>query len=463
MSAGRFFDRNKNLAMIPAIFALAWPTMLEQLLQTAVQYIDTAMVGSLGTHATASVGATGTLNWLVTGTISAMGIGFLARISQSLGAGDVQQARKISAQSVLTALICGIVFTAAALGLAPQITQWMQIDPSIEPEARMYFMILSSCLLFRSACMIFGTVLRAAGDTKTPMKVGLFMNGINVLFNVLLIYPSTTLHLFGSTITIPQAGWQTAGAAAASAIAFCAGGVLMTWKLYRHPEVSFRYESIKPDWSILKPCFRISYPNVLQRFGTFLGFVVFATLINTLGPVAVAAHTVANTVESAFYIPGWGMQAAAATLAGNAWGARDEEQLHTLRQSILPLETALMTLSGLLLFLGAPSLVAVFSRDPEVNQLGTAVLRMVAVTEPIYGIPIVLEGIMMGMGNTKLPFVFNITTMWGIRIVGTWICIRLLHLGLISAWACMIAHNFALFVLFVSCHFVQTKKRTRAA
>ena len=84
--------------MLPVIFSLAWPTMLEQLMQTAVQYMDTGMVGVLGTSATAAVGATSTVNWLIGSTVSAISIGFLAYISQSIGAGKKEQAKKASEQ-----------------------------------------------------------------------------------------------------------------------------------------------------------------------------------------------------------------------------------------------------------------------------------------------------------------------------------------------------------------------------
>ena len=85
--------------MLPVIFSLAWPTMLEQLMQTAVQYMDTGMVGVLGTSATAAIGATSTVNWLIGSTISALSVGFLAYISQSMGAGKEEQARKASGRS----------------------------------------------------------------------------------------------------------------------------------------------------------------------------------------------------------------------------------------------------------------------------------------------------------------------------------------------------------------------------
>jgi len=188
---------------------------------------------------------------------------------------------------------------------------------------------------------------------------------------------------------------------------------------------------------------------MLQRFGTSLGYVAFAAMINSLGEVSTAAHTIANTVESAFYIPGYGMQTAAATLAGNAYGARDGKRMKELARMFIPIEIGLMILSGGMLFAFAPSLVSIFSKSQEVIALGTTVLRMVALSEPFYGFSIIIEGMMQGVGKTKLPFIFNVLGMWAVRIVGTYICTQQLGLGLVSAWACMIAHNLLLFILFL--------------
>ena len=434
--------------MVPTILALAWPTMLEQLLQTAVQYIDTAMVGSLGTQATAAVGATSTVNWLIGSTISALGIGFLSFVSQACGAGDTKKTGKASSQAVLAALVSGILFTALTLGLSGSIPVWMQVAPSIQGLASQYFFILYTPMLARTATIVFGTLLRAVGDTKTPMLVGLLVNVANVILNFLLIYP--TREWMG--ITLPGAGWGVIGAAAASAVSFWIGGICITVALWRHPVISPRGQSLRPDPEILRPCLKVALPNALQRFGTSLGYVAFASMINSIGEVAAAAHTIANTVESAFYIPGYGMQTAAATLAGNALGAKDDRRIKNLARMIIFIETGLMILSGTLLFLFAPDMMGLFSQDPNVIALGAVVLRMVAVSEPFYGVSIIIEGMMQGMGNTLMPFVFSISGMWGIRIIGTFICTQLLHMGLISAWACMIAHNLLLFVMFMICY-----------
>ncbi len=441
--------KKRNLGMAGIILALAWPTMLEQLMQTAVQYIDTAMVGVLGTQATAAVGATSTVNWLIGSTVSALGVGLLSFIAKACGAGDKGEAKRAASQAVLMVLVSGLLFTGITLGLSRQVPIWMQVDPAIRDMASRYFFILYLPMLPRAASIIFGTVLRAAGDTKTPMKIGVIVNLLNVTLNFLLIYPTREISLLGLNFTMPGAGWGVIGAAIASAVAFTWGGVHITVKLYRHPLVSPKGHSIRPDGAILRPCLKVAMPNMLQRFGTSLGYVAFASQINALGEISTAAHTIANTVESAFYIPGYGMQTAAATLAGNAYGAKDQKRMKEPARMFLPIEIILMTLSGAALFVLAPTLVGIFSKSAEVTALGATVLRMVAVSEPFYGVSIIIEGMMLGVGKTREPFIFNMAGMWGVRILGTFICTTLFHLGLVAAWACMIAHNLLLFALFL--------------
>ena len=192
--------------LLRTVISLAWPTMLEMLLQTAVQYIDTAMVGSLGTAATAAVGSTVTVNWLIGSTVSAVGIGFLAVISQAFGASDGRRARRICAQAVTTALLIGGLFTFITVSLSSLVPVWMQVEVSLRESASRYFRILYMPMMFRSASMILGTVIRSASDTKTPMKIGLRVNIINVLLNFLFIYEPRTVILFGMNVRIWGAG-----------------------------------------------------------------------------------------------------------------------------------------------------------------------------------------------------------------------------------------------------------------
>ena len=439
----------ESKAMLPVIMALAWPTMLEQLMATAVQYIDAAMVGRLGAQATAAVGVTSTVSWLIGSTVSALGIGFLSFIAQAYGANDRERAGRASSQAVLAVLIAGTVFTALPLLLHRQVPVWMQADEGIRDAASIYFFIVYTPMLARAASAIFGTALRAAGDTKTPMLIGVVTNIVNVVLNFLLIYPTRSITLFGMSLPVWGADLGVTGAAIASAVSYWVGGMGITRALWKHPIISPRGHRLRPDWSVLRPCLRIALPSMLQRFGTSFGYVAFAAMINSLGTVPLAAHSIANTVESAFYIPGYGMQTAAATLTGNALGAKDKNRMKHLAHMMIAIESALMILSGSLLFLFAPVMMHLFTIDAAVVALGATVLRMVAVSEPFYGVSIILEGMMQGVGDTVTPFVYNIAGMWGVRILGTFICTQLLGLGLVSAWACMIAHNLLLFVLLL--------------
>lgn len=435
--------------LLAVIVALAWPTMVEQIMQTAVQYVATAMVGSLGPQATAAVGSTSTVSWLIISSISALSIGFLSFIARAYGANDKEAASKSVMQAVLVTLVLGTILTGVIVVIHPYVPVWMNVDPEIVKLASTYFLIVYLPMLPRAATIMFGTVLRAAGDTKTPMKVGVMVNIINIVLNFFLIYETRVVNLFGMSLTMPGAGLGVVGAAIAGAIAVTYGGIRITLVMWKHPMVSPKGQPFKLDKQILLPCLKVALPNMIQRFATSFGFVMFASMINSLGYISTTAHTVANTVESAFYIPGNGMQTAASTLAGNAYGAKDKERMNALAKMFIPIEIGLMVISGAALFLFAKPLVGIFSDDPEVIRLGNTVLKMVALSEPFYGFSIIVEGLLLGVGNTKLPFMFNVGCMWGIRIVGTFITTQILGYNLVAAWGCMIAHNMCLCMLYI--------------
>ena len=254
-------------SMLITILALAWPTMLEQLMQTAVQYIDTAMVGTLGTQATAAVGSTGTVNWLIGSTISAVGVGFLSYIAKAYGADDQTAAKRAVAQAVLLTCILGAFFTVLTVALSGMIPVWMQVEEGIREMASTYFMILYLPMLPRTASIIFGTVLRSAGDTKSPMKIGLLVNLINVVLNFLLIYPVREITIFSKHFTMWGAGLGVIGAAVASAVAFTVGGICIAVVLWRHKEISPRGQRFAPDMEILKPCLRVALPICCSGLG----------------------------------------------------------------------------------------------------------------------------------------------------------------------------------------------------
>lgn len=433
--------------LLATVVALAWPAMLEQALQTCVQYADSAMVGRLGVQATAAVGLTTTVTWLTNSPLWALGIGVLACVARAVGAKDERTARSAAMQAVWMALISGALLTLLTQWIAPHLPGWLNADPEIRRDGALYFSIVCAPLIFRALSFILGSALRASGDTRTPMLVNLGMNAINVVLNFFLIFPTRAMVLLGRTVTVPGAGWGVAGAAVATAISVVFSGSMMLVKVLQSKAISPRGMKAQWDRPVMTQCIKVGLPVALQNLGVFSGQVVFSAQVTSLGKTALAAHSIAITAEQAFYIPGFGMEAAASTLCGNALGERDERKLDRISRTVLMISVGLMTISGAILFAFPRALMSLFTQDAAVIASGAEVLRIVACSEPMYAALILFEGIYHGVGQTKFPFFVSLATMWGVRVLGTAVCVGTLGLGLSAVWLCMVADNVARAVL----------------
>lgn len=429
----------KYSSQISSICQLAWPAIVQEALNVIVTYVDTAMVGALGASASAAVGLTGSVGWLVSSVAIAFGIGILAVCAQADGANNQTKVKKAGQQAFFMTLIVGSILTVICVSISPFLPTWLGGDPSIRHDASIYFMIISIPLLLRSAVLILSSALRGVSDMKTPMLINLYMNLVNVIFNFLLIYPTKTY--FG--IVIPGAGLGVKGAAIATAISFAFGGLFMFKQYYHNPSFEFQKTGFHFDLPVFKECLHIGIPVVMERSVICLGHVTFASLIAKLGVVQFAAHTIAIQAEQAFYIPGYGFQSAASTLVGNAIGEKNEHKVKQTTYLISAMTFSLMVIAGILLFVFAGQLMNIFTPDEQVIRLGTSVLRIVSVSEPIYGVLVILEGTFNGMGDTKGPFVYSLLTMWGIRILGSWIMIHIFSFGLEAVWVMMVCDNIA--------------------
>ena len=426
--------RNVNLKYI---LYLAWPAIVQEGLNVVVSYVDTAMVGALGAGASATVGLTTSVVWLICSIAIALGMGVLAVCAQADGAGDKERMQKAGQQALFLTLIVGSLLTIICVAVSPFIPGWLGADVSIRAEASAYFGIISMPLLFRTAVLIFSSALRGVSDMRTPMLINLYMNMVNIALNFVLIYP--TREYFG--ITVFGAGLGVRGAATATAISFVFGGILMFRRYYRNSAFEFGKTGFHFDKRTMGDCLKIGIPVVMSRSVLCLGYITFASIVAKLGVIPFAAHSIALQAEQAFYIPGYGFQSAASTLVGNAIGEKNEEKVKQTAWLISAITFGLMLVAGILLFFNAKRLVGIFTPDAEVIELGAKVLRIVSVSEPIYGVLVIMEGTFNGMGDTKAPFVFSLITMWGLRIGGSFIMIHVLGLGLEAVWVMMVVDN----------------------
>ena len=408
------------------LIVLSIPTILEEILSTLFQYVDTAMVGHLGEAATASVSVTTTITWLVNSIPHAISIAILAMVAKAFGAKDENRIRKISMQALMLAVVCGIITGGISLICSPYIPVWMGADKSIIHDASEYFFIISIPMIFRTASIILGAAIRATKNTKTPMLISLFSNILNIIMNTLLIY-------------ILDMG--VAGAAIASATSYVFSGTLMFIVYRRNKYLNWKFKEFTIDGHCMEECAKIGIPVLASSLTSCLGYVVFAGMVSGMGTTIFAAHSLAVTAETIFYIPGYGLRTATSTLVGISLGENDGEKFRLVSKMSIIFTVGMMVVSGVVLYFVAYPLMCLLTSSRPAAELGAEMLKMVSFSEPFFGIMIVMEGIFYGLGRTKYAFFVETFSMWGIRIFFTFICVKIFALDLRAVWYCMIADN----------------------
>lgn len=415
------------------LITLSIPTVLEEILHTLLQYVDTAMVGRLGEQATAAVSVTTTITWLINSISGAAGVAVLAMISRAVGSGDEKRIKKISEQALLLTVVFGAATGGISIVLSPHIPVWMGAEEAIWKPASVYFTIVSVPMVFRSAGIILAAAIRGTKDTRTPMFISIGSNLLNAVLNYLLIY---------------TAGLGVTGAALASAVSYTVSGVFMFAAYRKKEKLYWEWKSFRADRQILKECADIGLPVLGTSMASCMGYVVFAGLVSGMGTTIFAAHSIAVTAETIFYIPGYGLRTATSTLVGISLGENNREKLGTVSKLSIALTVGMMFLSGVLLYFVSYPLMCLFTPVEEVAALGAAMLRLVAFSEPFFGLMIVLEGIFYGMGRTRYAFLSETGSRWGIRILFTFLCVTVWKLDLRAVWYCMIADNVCKALLF---------------
>jgi len=432
------------------VLMLAWPSIIEQLLHTAVNYVDTAMVGSIGTFATASIGVCQSTIFLLMGVMNAAGLGFSVMVARKIGEGNHEEARTILRQSMLAVVAVGLGLTLLVeLILAPNLPRWMGAEPDVLPHAIAYFRIIGANYLLNTGMIMATNMLRCMGDTKTPLKFNILTNLVNVVGNFLLIYPTRTLTVVGITFTMPGAGLGVAGAAAATvlATAFSAVCLLSVLFLRKGPlQISLR-EDYRPRPDIIKQAFHLGVPSFLERAVISGGQIVSTAMISGLGTAALAAHQLANSGESLCYMPIFGFSIAATTLVAQNLGAGDKERAFKQGAWSTWMSVAVMCTTSAIMFILAPNIIDLFSNDAAVIALGGRVLRIEAFAEPFFAIATVVAGVLRGAGDTRWPFYISLAGMWLMRVPIAFILINLFDWGLEAIWVGMAVDLFVRGVL----------------
>lgn len=432
---------DKSVPPQQIIWYLAWPTIIEQILQSMVQYVDSAMVGSLGAAATAAVAVNTSTIWLLNGLMNAVAVGFSVLTAREIGAGNQARARDVVRQSILATAVIGLTLTAIMQLVAGRLPVWMGAAEDVVPNAIIYMRYISAAFPFTMAMIVFSAIIRSSGDTRTPLLFNLLMNIINIIGNFLLIFPTRRLYLGELSFTMWGAGMGVGGAALSSAISTSFCGICLFAALFtkNHPAKISWHGNWRPDFELLKSVVRLGTPVALERATLSFGQIALTKLVTGLGTISLAAHHLANTAESITYLPPSGFSTAATTLVAQSLGSKDKELAKRYGRLCTVYGTALMTVMGILLYVFAPSLMKVFTKDIAVIELGAKVLRIEAFAEPFFGLSMLIFGVLRGAGDTKGPFLISIFGMWVVRLPLAWALISFTGLGLAGAWIAMMS------------------------
>lgn len=401
------------------VLSLSMPAILAQLTTTIMQYIDASMVGSMGAEASASIGLIETTTWLMGSICSATATGFYVQVSHQLGANDSTNARNILRQGISSVLIVSVIVGIIALSISPFLPAWLGGNKDINGSASIYLAIIAMALPAFQFSMFGYGMLRSSGNMVVPSVMSMVMMGLNVIFNVFLIFPTRHFDFYGIDLLIPGANLSVTGAALGTVLSELITATITMYILcFRTKELNLKQDSgrFMPTRKVTRRALHIALPMGLQQVATTSAYIVTTMIIAPLGTFAIAANSFGIIIESLCYMPGYGISDAATTLAGQSLGAGRQDLTKRFAWLSVALGMGVMTLMGVVMYVGAPFALAMMTPVEEVRRLGVEVLRIEAFAEPMFAAAIVCHGVFVGIAKTLTPCIINLVSMWGVRI-----------------------------------------------
>ena len=398
---GKMMTQSEKLWLI---ISLSIPSILAQISATVMFFIDASMVGHLGAKASAAIGLVETTGWLVGGLASAANMGFSVQVAHFIGANYFEAARRVLRQSMVCCFIWALMTSLISVIIAPFLPYWMGGSEEIARDASIYFAIFGLAGIFFQAEGLAGSMLKCSGNMKIPSMLNIGMCVMDVLFNYIFIY-ILDLGVMGAAIGTGVAMLITAG-------------LMLYFLLVKSKMLSLvgRPGSFKPKSDTISTAFKIGAPMGLQHLLMGGAYVVSTMIVAPLGTIAIAAHSLAITVESLCYMPGYGIAEAATTLVGQGIGAGQKLLTRSFARMSVGLGIAVMTVMGVLMWIFAPELMSLMSPVEEVIAQGTQVLRIEAWAEPMFAAAIVTNGVFIGAGDTIIPAIMSLVSMWAVRL-----------------------------------------------
>ena len=407
---------------VSLVLKLSFPAIMAMISTIIMEYIDASMVGSLGSNKSAAIGVVSTTTWLVAGLCSSIGTGFTVGLAHRIGAGEDAEARKYVKSGFATVIAFSGLLLVISVIIHNSLPGWMGADKSISQDASDYFLIFGLSLPLMQINHTGAGMLECSGNMKLPAILNVMMCLLDVCFNAFFIY---------------VADMGVKGAALGTLCSYVVGTVciLLSILVFSDKLHLRKDEHGMLDKDKLFGAVRLSFPVMLSSLIMGFAYVLSTKIVSPLGNTAITANSFSITAESLCYMPGYGISHAAITLVGQMKGAGNKREEKSFAYLTVIVGMVLMAFSAMLMFIFAPEMIGVMTKDEAVRELGIKILRIEAFAEPMFGASIVAEGVFRGMGKTRIPTILNLISMWCVRLPASALVAS--KYGLVGVWYVM--------------------------
>lgn len=419
------------------VWALAWPVIISYVSESMVGLVDTLMVGRLGASAVAAVGVGAQLFGAVNIVVMAVGTGTLALVARHIGARETREAQRILGQSILASTALAVLAITPVLIWPHGFARLFNVTPEVADLAAGFVRRVMLGVPGVGLVFVVAAGLRGAGDTRTPLLVGLIVNAVNVAGNYVLIF---------GRLGLPAMGIE--GSGLASAIAVTTGAVV-AMLLVTRGGLRLRVSRIdlRPDRDAIRRLLVIGAPTAAEQVLMQIGFFLYLTFAAAYGTHAMASYFIGVRILAVSFLPGLGFAAAASALVGQNLGARDPAMAERAGWTSAWLCVALMSATGVVAFAFADHIARGFVDDPDVIEGTVWFIYMLAIAQPLMALDYVFGGALRGAGDTRFPLVAVAVAFYGCRLGFAWAVTHWWHLSLPWLWAALIGDYVARAVL----------------
>ncbi|MHC1719144.1 MAG: MATE family efflux transporter [Clostridiaceae bacterium] len=413
------FSFKNNKENINTIFVLAIPVIVENILQTLLGTVAVYFAGTIDDKAIAAIGVTNLIINLFIAFYTAVSIGTGAVVSRNFGRNDFNKANSAIKQSIMLGTFIGLLFGVINLIFYKPILMMSGVSQDVLNYATPYYMLVAVPSVLICLSLVLSSCLRSVRDTKTPMYATGTANVLNIILNMLFINMGLGIVGLGLAATISRTI-----------------GVLMLFAKLMGGKNGIRLD-LKNwfiDKNILDSIIRIGVPAGMEKMIMRVGQLVYNGMIISIGISTYVAHNVAGNIESYPFIPALGFGMATAALVGISLGENNIKKAKELVYLSNIISTVFMVGIGIIFFIFAPQLAALFTDTKEVQVLVVQVLRLIALFQPFSAMTQIFTSALQGAGDTKFPMYATLIGIWFGRVGLGYLFGVILGFGLFGVW-----------------------------